>query len=145
MSTKTKTTDSATFDPQSQGAYQSLQNPLMQGLQQNMSDPWSAMAFNTQLAQGNRQVFGQGQQYQQGTAQSMLRRGINPSSPLFAAQLGRSSMAASRGQNAMYGNLLLTAGNLQQGSAEAAMQYQPLQTGQTKITKTGGLGAWLPS
>jgi len=145
MSTKTKTTDTATYDPQSMGNYQGLQNPLMQGLQQNMSDPWSAMAFNTQLAQGNRQVFGQGQQYQQGTAQSMLRRGINPASPLFAAQLGRSSMAASRGQNSMYNNLLLTAGSLQQGSAEAAMQYQPLQTGQTSVTKKGGLASWLPA
>ncbi len=143
MSTKKTTTDAATYDPQSMGYYQGFQNPLMQGLQQNMSDPWTAMAGNTQLAQGNRQVFGQGQQYQQETAQSMLRRGINPSSPLFAAQMGRASMAASRGQNSMYNNLLLTAGNLQQGSTEAAMQYRPLQTGTSTTTKTGGLGAWL--
>lgn len=141
MSTKKKTQTTATFNPTGMQSYQSLQNPIQQGLQQNMSDPFTAMAYNQQLAQSNSNVFNQ--DYSSNVAGNMSGRGINPNSPLYQRAIQNAGMATRGQQNAGMNNLLLQAGQLSQGSAIAATQYQPLQTGTTSTNQNTGLGSYV--
>jgi hypothetical protein len=140
MSTKKVTTDTAQFDQSGMNAYNQLQGPARSALLQNMYDPFKAMAFNTQLAQGNRGVFGMGEDNMQGQMGSLLGRGISPNSPLFSKMLLQAGNATRRGQSQMSNNLLLTAGNIAESAAGAGGQYQPLQTGR-RTTESGG-GGW---
>ena len=141
MSTQTKTTDTATFDSGSMSAYNSLQPGIQNGLNQNQTDPWGMMAGNQQLAQGNQQIFDQSQQGGSNVVRSLQSRGIQSNSPLFAKQLQQMGTATRGAQSNMYSNLLLNAANLREGSAAAASQYQPLQTGQTSTSQKSGLGS----
>lgn len=143
MSTKTTTTNSAQFNSQGMSAYNTLQPSILSGLNQDMSDPWTAMAGNQQMAQGNQSIFGQSQAGFSGLAQNWQQRGLTANSPLFAQQMQQMRQATQSGQNNMYSNLLLQAQNLQTGAATAASQYQPLQTGTTSVGSTGGLGTIL--
>ena len=144
MSTKTTTTNTAAFNPQGMSAYNSLQPSIQSGLTQNMSDPWTAMAGNQQMAQGNQSIFGQSQQGFQGLAQNWQQRNLNTNSPLFAAALQRMRGQTQQAQSGMYTNLLLNASNLRTSSAQAASQYTPLQTGTTSTGTQGGLSNWIP-
>lgn len=141
MSSKKKTQTTATFDPTGMSSYQGLQDPIKMGLQSNMQDPWTAMAGNAQLQAGNRQQFNQ--DYTSGVASNMGSRGINPNSPLFARSVMNAGNATRMGQNEDLNNLLLQAGQVSQGSAVAASQYQPLQTGGTQTTKLSGVGSYV--
>ncbi len=143
MSTKTTTTDTATFNPAGMGAYNSLQPTIQSGLTQNMNDPWTAMAGNTQMAAGNRGIFDQSSGAFQNIAKSFQQRNIGSNSPLFASQLARMRRVTQGAQSDMYSNLLLQASNLRTGSATAASQYQPLQTGTQSVSSGGGLGSFL--
>lgn len=141
MSSKKKTQTTATFDPTGMSSYQSLQNPIQQGLLNNMSDPWTAMAGNQQLAGSNLNIFNQEQT--SNTASNLSGRGINPNSPLYQRAIQNAGLATKGQQNAGMNNLLLQAGQLSQGSAIAASQYQPLQTGQTSTNQTSGVGSYV--
>jgi hypothetical protein len=144
MSTKKKTQTTSAFDATGKSAYDNLQSSVTSGLQTNMNNPYSAMAFNSQLAQGNQSVFGATQANNQNTVKSLTDRGISANSPLFAQQVKQSTQAGRNAQNGVFNNLLLTAGQVQTGGAAAASQYQPLQTGNTSVNGTSGLGTWLP-
>lgn len=139
MSTKTTTTNTAAFNPQGMSAYNTLQPTIQSALNQNMTNPWGAMAGNQQMAQGNQSIFGSSQQAFSNLAQGWQQRGLMSNSPLFAQQLQQVRQGTQSAQNNMYSNLLLQAQNLQTGSAIAASQYQPLQTG-TKSVQSGGGG-----
>lgn len=144
MSTKKKTQTSSAFDNSGLNAYNNLQKNVTSGLQENMNDPYSAMAFNSQLAQGNQSVFNSTQANNQNTVQSLTQRGISANSPLFAQQVKQSTQAGRNAQNGVFNNLLLTAGQVATGGAAGASGYSPLQTGNTTTQSSGGLGTWLP-
>lgn len=144
MSSKKQTTTNASFNQGGLTAFNNLQSPIQTGLQQNMNNPWQAIAGNQQLAGANQNIFGQSQQLNQGTAQSLTQRGISANSPLFAQQMLQASASGRRQQNGALNNLLLTAGQVSTGGATAASQYQPLQTGATMVQGQSGLGTWLP-
>jgi hypothetical protein len=124
-------------------AYQSLQAPIRQGLMQDMSDPWTAMGGNAQLAAGNNSVFGASQANNTNTVNNLTQRGISANSGIFAQQLQNSRNANASQQNNMYNNLLLSSQQFAQSAATAAGQYQPLQTGGTQTQTNSGLGTWL--
>ena len=148
MST-TKTTTSSQqnqYDPGSMSTYQNLTGAGGQAISDEIRNPYGNMFFNQQLQmmrrqQGQSQL--QGQQSLQQRAQAM---GINPSSPQYFSQLNKLQRQGEAGEAQGYGNLLLNAANLRQGAIGAAMNYRPLQTGQTgkQTESTGGLGTWLP-
>jgi hypothetical protein len=144
MSTKTTTTNTAAFNGAGMSGYNTLQPTIQSALQQNITNPWTAMAGNQQMAAGNQSIFGQSQQNFQGIAQSLQQRGISANSPLFAQQLNQQRNATQKQQGNMYSNLLLNAQNLSTQSATAASQYTPLQTGSTTTGTVSGLGTWLP-
>jgi hypothetical protein len=123
--------------------YGGLNTAATSGLQSNMNDPYSAMGYNTQMAQGNQQIFGQSQQNNQGLVQSLVQRGINPNSPMFAMLVNQASRSTKMAQSGLQNNLMLQAQNLRQGSASAGMQFQPLQTGTKTTQGTSGVGAWV--
>lgn len=143
MSTKTTTTNTASFNPAGMSAYNTLQPSILNGLNQNMSNPWQAMAGNQQFAQGNQSIFGSSQNAFTNLSQGWQQRGLMSNSPLFSQQLQQQRQATQSGQNNMYTNLLLQAQNLATGSAIAASQYQPLQTGSQSVQSSGGLGSFL--
>jgi hypothetical protein len=124
-------------------AYNTLQPSILNGLNSAMSNPWQYMAGNQQMAQGNQSIFGQSQAGFSNLAQGWQQRGLMSNSPLFATQLQQQRQATQSAQGNMYSNLLLQAQNLQTGAAQAASQYQPLQTGTTSVGSTGGLGSIL--
>jgi hypothetical protein len=143
MSTKTTTTNTAAFNPTGMSAYNSMQPGVVGSLQQDMSDPWTAMAGNQQVAQGNASLF----QTTQGAATAGMTNatnsGINTRSPMIGQQLSQLRSATKGAQSNMYTNLLLNAQQLQQGAATAASQYTPLQTGSTSTSSTGGIGTYV--
>jgi len=143
VSKKTQTTTTASYDPTAMSMYGAMNTAATTGLQSNMNDPYSAMGFNTQMAQGNQQIFGQSQQNNQGLIQSLIQRGINPNSPMFAAMINNASRSTKMAQSGLQSNLLLEAQNLRTGSASTGMGYQPLQTGTKTTQGTSGLGTWV--
>jgi hypothetical protein len=148
MSTTKKTSSSQqnVFDPTSMGQYHDMSGAGTSAISDEIRNPYGSMFFNQQLQMMRRQQ-GQsqlsGQQSLQQRAQAM---GINPNSPQYFSQMNRLQRQGQGDTSRGYGNLLLNAANLRQGAIGQAMNFRPLQTGQTgqQSETTGGLGTWLP-
>ncbi len=125
-------------------AFNAFTNSGSSAIQSEINDPYSNMAFNTQLQMGNQAVQQQNNQGNQALLQRLQGSGINPSSPLYQSQLGMMQRSGMARQSGMYNNLLLNATQLRQQAIQQALGYKPLQTGMTNVQSQSGLGTWLP-
>jgi len=144
MSTQNKTQSTAQFNQGSMGAFNQFTGSGSNALLSEINDPYSNMAFNTQLQMGNRALQQQQGMGNQALLQRMGASGINPSSPLYQSQLGMMQRQGMANQSGMYNNLLLNASQLRQQAIYQALGYKPLQTGMTNVQTQSGLGTWLP-
>lgn len=144
MSKKTVTSTQNSYDPTSMGAFQSLTPQASSALSSEINNPYSNSAFNTQAAMLQSQIGSQGSAAQGALNQSLQARGISGNSPL-SAYLSRQQTMNTSGQQAQgYNNLILNAANLRQSAIGSALNYKPLQTGQTQTQTQSGTGTWLP-
>ncbi len=148
MSTTKKTPSSQqnVFDATSMSQDYDRSGAGSSAVSDEIRNPYGSMFFNQQLQmirrqQGQSQLSGQ--QSLQQRAQAM---GINPNSPQYFSQMNRLQRQGQGDTSRGYGNLLLGAANLRQGAIDAAMNFRPLQTGQTgqQTQTSSGLGTWLP-
>jgi hypothetical protein len=152
-SKKTTTTQQDTtnkYNPLAMGAYERGVGSGMDVLQQFMQDPYKNAFFLQQLGMINRQASQMGQRGMSniGRQAQMSGWGGNMGAAWQQSQQARQGRATSslmaQGQNA----LLPQFAAMRMGAAQSALNFQPLQTGQsmtgTQTTKSSGLGTWLP-
>lgn len=144
MGTKNVTTSQNQYNPLSMQTYNSMLPTASNALMSEISNPYSNMFFNNQLGMMNQQIGAMGASGQAATNQSLQARGINPNSPMAAFMSRQNAMGTQAQQAQGYNNLLLNAANMRQSAISGAMNYTPLQTGQTQTQQTTGLGTWLP-
>jgi len=144
MSTQTRTQATSQFDPSSMGVFGGLTQAFGQGIQQDITDPYKSMAFNTQLGMQQRMLGQQGGQANMAYLQRAQALGMNPQSGIFQSGMNQLQRQQLANQAGGYNNLLLQAAQLRQGALGMAGSYRPLQTGQTQVQSQSGLGSWLP-
>jgi len=147
MSTTKTDTQTGQFDPSSMSLFQGLAGALGQTLPGFINNPFGSSQFGLEQQMGTRQAQNLG-----GTGTSNLVRNMTAS----GMQGGASSPAgvemlqnqgrANTGLQANLGflNPTMNALQRQQYAMGIGSQYRPLQTGQTNVEKTGGLGTWGP-
>lgn len=142
MPTTNKTTNTASFDPNSMNAYQGGISSGMGVLQQDVANPMKQIGFNQRIAQGNSQLFNSFQRNNSSLAQ---RAGaFGGTTPGFAQnQLAQNQRSLSSGQANNFNQNLMYADQLKQSAASQMMNFKPLQTGSTSTQSTGGVGSWL--
>lgn len=138
------------FDPAGMAAYQGLQGPGANVLQDYMKDPWTAGFFQNQMARTNESAGLRAQSalsnlYNAAGGVSGVSGGgvatgamANPNAWL-ASQVGAIGRGTSREKAESLSNLLINAESLRRGAAGAALAYRPLQTGQTTTTPQGSM------
>jgi hypothetical protein len=124
-----------------QQSYNQLQPGIQNSLLNTISDPFTAMGYQQQLAGASAQAAAGSNA--SGAAASMGARGITGSSGVFQRQLENAGNSFRSNQNSLNNNLLLQAGNLSTAASIAATQYQPQQTGQNTSNQTGGIGSYI--
>lgn len=142
MPTKTTSTNTAQFDPNSMNAYQGAISGGMGVLNQDIANPMSQIGFNQRIAMGNSQLFNSFQRNNSSLAQ---RAGaFGGATPLFLQnQLAQNQRSLSSGQANLFNQNLLYADQVRQGAASQMMNFRPLQTGSTTTQAQSGVGTWL--
>lgn len=128
-------------------AYNQLTPSFASTAQGYMSNPFGNPFFQTQQQLGTRQAQNLG-----GTQMSNLMQNFTNSGMLGGAsspagmQLMGNQQRANTGLQAQLGFLNPVQNALQQQNyySGLASQFRPLQTGQTNVQSTSGLGTWLP-
>jgi hypothetical protein len=145
MGTKKTTETTRKFDPQSMGRYQGWQGFLFPKLQSLFADPFTNPFFQLN------------QQFQAKAASALAGRNMqNALLNFMRSGIPLTSGAATSALNQLgrYGSSLQFQG-LQNAVNQAQVDrwnaaslgsslFQPLETGQTTVQKTSGLGTWLP-
>lgn len=142
MPTTNKTTNTASFDPNSMNAYQGGISSGMGVLQQDVANPQKQIGFNQRIAQGNSQLFNS---FQRNNASTAQRAGaFGGTTPGFMQnQMAQNQRSLSSGQANLFNQNLMYADQVKQSAASQMMNFKPLQTGSTSTQSTGGVGSWL--
>jgi hypothetical protein len=148
MGTTQKTTQTAQYDPTSKGVYEGLQGGLGSMLGGYMNNPFGNPFFQTQQQMGQRQAQNIGGANIGNLTRNLTASGFGgggATSP-FAMEMLQNQARANTGLGAQLGflNPVQNALGMQQWAGGLASGYRPLQTGQTDVKSTGGLGTWLP-
>jgi hypothetical protein len=146
MSTKNVDTTQGNYNQGSMNTFNSFQPNIQSNINDFMKNPLQSTFFNTQLQMANRQnaaSFG-------ANNQTMMQNyaagggGIGNTAAYMQSNLLRNQRALSGANSNSFNNLLLGANQLRFGATSGAMNYRPLQTGQTQTKTQSGLGTWLP-
>jgi hypothetical protein len=142
MPTKTTNTSSNTYNPGSMSNFNSFLGTGASVLNQNVQNPLQQSGFNQRLQMGNQNLFNMfNNRNSQIGSRASLFGGQTPG--FLQSQLNNNSrgLAGAQGQN--FNQNLLYADQLRQQSANAMLNYRPLQTGGTQTQEQSGLGTWL--
>lgn len=141
MSTKTTTTNTAQFDPNSMNAYQGAISGAMGVWNQDIANPQKQIGFNQRIAQGNSQLFNTFQRNNTSLAQRASAFG--GTTPGFLQnQMAQNQRSLSSGQANLFNQNLLYADQVRQNAATQMGNFKPLQTGSTMTQQKSGLGTW---
>lgn len=144
MSTKKTTTNTTSFNPVAEQAYNSMQPVATNALMSEISDPFSNMFFNNQLAMGQKYNNAQASSAMSAALQRSQAMGQGTNSGLLNWNMMNATRNAQANNSNLFNNLLLNAGQLRQQAIGGAMSYQPQVMGSTQVQQTSGLGTWLP-
>lgn len=144
MSTKTETDSTIKFDPTAMSTFRNLQGPIQNTLLDYMNDPRKASYFTQQIQLLSKANQGLLTRNTQNILTQAGQRGITPNSALTSSLLGRAARGSSANMNNSYLQALMQAEGNRKWATNQAQGYTPLRTGQTDVTKTSGLGTWLP-
>lgn len=145
MSTKTTTATTNQYNQGGMNAYNAFQPQIQNTLSQMVSNPLGNSYFQNQLAQQQAQSHQVSARNNQNLLSNIRAGGgiLSNSGGFTAAALNRGQI----GNNLMQSNAFNSSLNMalqNRNVGLAAMQgYQPLQTGQTSVQSTGGVGTWL--
>lgn len=147
MGTTSKNVQTSQFEPGSMGTYKGLQSGLGSLLGDQMSSPYGNPQFQFERQMGQQNANLQNQTNQNQLGQNFLASGMGggQGNPAFQ-ELMSNQMRGGTQNSAMQGfiNPTQLANQRQQFYSQLAQAYRPLQTGQTGVQSTGGLGSWLP-
>jgi hypothetical protein len=149
MSTKKTSTTTNQYDAGSKSRYDQWQTQMMPILSQLFQNPTGSPFFNFNLGQQTRAATQVGGRNTSNALLNFDRSGIGGGTggggakQSLLAGLGRygSSLQFQGFSNAMN---QAQSDRWNAASLGQAMNASPLQTGQTNVSKTGGLGTWLP-
>lgn len=145
MSTKKTTTTTNQYDPSSMTFFKSLQPQMQAGYASDMQlDPTKSNAFNLGLQQQVAAARGANRTQMSNIAGNALFAGGGNLSGIQASMLAAGGRAvAGRAANAFTTNYL-NYDTMRRQEMMQASGIKPLQTGQTQVQQTSGLGTWLP-
>lgn len=145
MSTKTQQVSTNSYDPNSMNAFTSMTNALGPAVSGYINNPFGNPFFQQQQQMGTQQANFAGQTAMSNIARNTSMSGIGSNSPA-ALEMMNNQMRANSNTRANLGfmNPVNNALLMQQNAMGTAANYKPLQTGQTNVQTTSGLGTWLP-
>lgn len=150
MSSKSQTNSSQTiqYDPASMAQYQKFQPLISKNLENDMQlDPTKSSTFNLGLQNALTSNAELKHRAASNMVNNMASSGFAGNANAFQqAQLNRMSRAGSSMDAQSVNQNFLNYDMLRRQATGQAMNYRPLQTGQTgqSTTQTSGLGTWLP-
>lgn len=142
MPTKTTNTNTNSYNPGSLSNFNSFLTTGARVLNQNVQDPTKQIGFNQRLQMGNQNLFNMfhNRNSQIGSRASLFGGQV----PGFLqSQLNNNSRGLAGAQASNFNQNLLYADRLRQQSADAMLNYRPLQTGGTQTQQQSGSGTWL--
>lgn len=145
MGTQNTTQSTNQYNQGSMGVFNQMQGGIGSNLQDFMNNPMQSSFFNTQLQMAQKANAQRGSANNQMLLQNSRTGGYNGNLPAFMqSQLAQQNRSTSANNANSFNNLLLGANQLRFGATQSAMNYKPLQTGNTNVQSQTGLGTWLP-
>lgn len=140
MSTKKTTTTTRQFDPTAKSAHNAFTTSGQGVLLDYMKNPMDSSFFQQRLGMALTGANEQGNTLMR----SMLSGPalLNPN--LAASRTAKAARATTNLKSNAFMQNLLASEEIRRWATSGALNYQPLETGQTTTEKKSGLGTWLP-